>query len=538
MKLPFKQFFCCIASLYFWVGTTVPTYAQGGQENDLAWIVMLRPSVQNWQENYRHNAAISAVKLLSKSLAIYQVKSRRNIDLYPILSKDSAVLFLQKDADVSWRSQPNDPLFPTQWALDSIDIETAWQYTRGGLSQDGDSIVCAIIDGSFDVEHEDLMNNIWHNHAEIPNNLIDDDLNGWVDDYTGWQLVYGNDQHNYGNLSNHGTSILGIIAAQGNNNIGVCGLNQQLKLLLLSAHTGAEITKLSTIIEGFSYVYEMRKKYNESAGQSGAFVVAVNGSWGINRGQAADHPIWCALYDSLGKVGVLSIAATTNSDESIDIFGDMPCSCPSSYLLSVGESTRTDAKDGGYGQIHLDLFAPAATKTTRWFNNYGDFGGTSGAAPHVSAAVALLYSYKHTAWIALCKQNPAKAALLIKQILLNSVDIKPPFEQSVAKGRLNVGKAMQQLAEYFTVPEKEQILGFYPNPANDKITLKIALQEVGGHDIQLYSLDGRLIKTWRLETGAPSISYRSIDLSGVAKGYYVLYFRGNNGLQSLKLIKQ
>lgn len=538
MKLSFKLFLCCTTSIYFWVGIVGKTFAQDSQDDDLAWIVMLRPGTNSWQENYRSNPAIASIKSLSKSLALYQIKSKKNIDLCQMLSKDSAVLFLQKDAVVSWRSQPNDPLFSTQWALDSIDIEKAWQYTRGGLSEDGDTIVCAVIDGSFDVEHEDLIDNIWHNHAEIPDNLVDDDLNGWVDDYTGWQLVYGNDQHNYGNLSNHGTSILGIIAAQGDNNKGISGLNQDLQLLLLSAHTGAEITKLSAIIEGFSYAYEMRKKYNESAGQFGAFVVAVNGSWGINRAQASDHPIWCALYDSLGNVGILSIAATTNADENIDIFGDMPCTCLSSFLISVGESTRSDAKDGGYGEVHLDMFAPSATKTTRWFNNYGDFGGTSGAAPHVSAAVALLYSYKHTAWMALCKQNPAKAALLIKQILLNSVDIKPPFIQSVAKGRLNVGKAMQQLAEYFTVPDKEQILGFYPNPVNDKITLKIALQEVGWHEIQLYSLEGRLIKTWGFETEAPSIGYRNIDLSDIAKGYYVLHFKTNTGLQSLKLIKQ
>ena len=538
MKLVIPNSNYWLVGLLLSLGLTL--YAQGPIEpqKQLGWIVMLDSKSNNWLENKRIKPLIKSIKSISISLNVYLIESEATNELYETLRKDSSVLFIQKDAEISWRSQPNDPLFESQWALDSIDAALAWEYTTGGLSNDGDTIVCGVIDGSFDVQHEDLKDNIWHNHAEIPNNAIDDDMNGFVDDYTGWQLVFDNDQHNYGNLSNHGTSILGIIGAKGNNGVGISGLNQQIKLLLLSAHTGNEITKLSNIIEGFSYLYDMRKNYNESNGQSGAFVVSVNGSWGINQAKASDHPIWCALYDSLGSVGILSIAATTNNDENIDIFGDMPCTCPSPFLISTGESTRSDGIDGGYGSVHLDLFAPSASKTTRWLNNYGDFGGTSGAAPHLSAAVALLYSYPHKAWMSMCKQNPSKAASLIKQILLGSVDKKISFEKSVSKGRLNVGKAMQQLAEYFMVPDQAQILGFYPNPVEDILTLKIALEEAGTHELLLFDQSGRLVKTIDIITEAPSIRYSNLDLSELAKGFYILQFKSNQGLQSVKLIKR
>ena len=133
----------------------------------------------------------------------------------------------------------------------------------------------------------------------------------------------------------------------------------------------------------------MKKAFLRTDGQEGAFVVAVNCSWGIDYAYAKDHPVWCSLLDSLGAYGIIPVSAVTNNDADIDVVGDMPSDCSSDFLITVHESNdRGQLKTGtGYGLNNVDLASPGAAYTTRWANKYGVFGGTSGATPHVTAAM-------------------------------------------------------------------------------------------------------------------------------------------------------
>jgi len=359
---------------------------------------------------------------------------------------------------VSNRTIPNDPQFDSQWQYinegqsggtsnSDLDAELAWSISTGGLTDDGDTIVVCIIDEGIDPFHEDLHQNLWKNYNEIPDNGIDDDNNGYIDDYGGWNVVNMDDDLTSGNNPGwHGTPVAGIIGARGNNNLGVSGVNWNIKLMVVVRG----ITEAQAIA-AYAYPFVQRKKYNETNGDEGTFVVATNTSWGIDFGQPEDAPLWCAFYDSLGTVGILDAAATINGNFNVDQFGDLPTSCPSDFLVSVTNINHHDVKNpnAGYGLESIDIGAFGTDVWTLKKNNsYGSFTGTSAAAPHVAGAIALLYSSPcpDISWLA--KNAPDATALLMKNYLMDGATQNDNLSNLVKSGgRLNLSNSMQLLMD-------------------------------------------------------------------------------------------
>ena len=353
---------------------------------------------------------------------------------------------------------PNDPNFANQWQyvntgaggglLDAdIDADLAWDITTGGITALGDTIVVCVIDDGLDLTHADMAANRWYNHHEIPGNNIDDDGNGYVDDYRGWDADANDDDITGGTFGGgHGTPVAGIVGAKGNNGIGVTGVNWDVKLMIVVGG-GNE----AQAIAAYSYPLAMRKLYNQTGGQRGAFVVSTNASWGIDFAQASSAPLWCAMYDTLGAYGVLNAGATTNSNTNVDVSGDLPTTCPSDYLIAVTNMNRSDQKvtNAGYGAVSIDLGAPGENAyTVAKPNTYGGFGGTSGATPHVAGAIALLYAAPCPRFAMLAKVDPAGTAAAVRDFILQGVDTIPALVGiTTTGGRLNLHNSLQLLMQ-------------------------------------------------------------------------------------------
>lgn len=384
----------------------------------------------------------------------------RQSDMLQAIRRHPAVIVAQNNHLIQLReTTPNDLQFNQQWqyinlggdnavANADLDADLAWDISTGGTTPLGDTIVVAVLDEGCKSNHPDWGNNLWKNYAEIPNNNIDDDGNGYIDDYKGWNIYDNNDNIDGDNFSgSHGTCVAGIIGAKGNNNTGVTGVNWNVKIMFILA-SGNE----SDAIGGYTYAYTMRQRYNNSNGQEGAFVVSTNASWGINQGQPADAPLWCALYDQMGNVGILSAGATANANFDIDIVGDLPTACPSDYLISVTNMGKNDLKIGGagYGLNTIDLGAYGENIYTLAGNlGYDGFGGTSGATPHVTGTIALLYSVQCPAFTLFAKADPAAAALLVKQMIMNGTTPNASLSgKCVTGGRLNMFNSLLLMQDY------------------------------------------------------------------------------------------
>lgn len=368
------------------------------------------------------------------------------------LRNNSMIHTVQYNHIISNRVIPNDEQFDNQWqyintgqsggtAGADLDAELAWDITTGGVTALGDTIVAAIIDDGFDWTHDDFDGNLWVNYNEIPDDGIDNDNNGYVDDYRGWNAYDESDNIGGGW---HGTPVTGIVGAKGNNGLGVAGVNWDVKLMIIQGGGGE-----ADAIAAYAYCYTQRKQYNDTSGQLGAYVVTTNSSWGTDYGQASDAPLWCAFYDTLGVQGIVSCGATINGNENVDVVGDLPTTCPSDYLISVTNMSHFDQKvtGAGYGATHIDLGAfGAGTWTTDYGNTYGGFGGTSGATPHVAGTVALMHSAPCPSFAAAAKEDPAGTALLIKQHILSTVDPNNSLQGiTVTEGRLNINNAVNAI---------------------------------------------------------------------------------------------
>ncbi len=404
---------------------------------------------------------LTSFQPLGHSLNIWLVTYDFNIHAETELRRkywpDPAVVHLQRNHFVRQRATPNDTRYDDQWhhvnigQLDGVvgadhNVEPAWDVTTGGLTINGDTIVVAIIDDGIDTDHEDIAPNLWTNHDEIPNNGIDDDNNGYIDDYHGWNTVSDNNDVEAGQFDDHGTPVAGYIGAKGNNNLGVAGINWNVKLMMVKNNF---ISLESEVVEAYSYVLETRLSYNETDGAEGAYIVATNASWGRDFGNPDDAPIWCSLYDRLGEAGILNAAATSNINLDVDVDGDLPTACPSPHLIAVTNLNTNNQKvrDAGFGFLSIDLGAYGDnTFTTDAGNGYDYFTGTSAAAPSVAGAIALLYSAPCNNFGELLASDPAAATLRVRAALLNTTAPNESLANiTVTGGGLDIGAAMNDL---------------------------------------------------------------------------------------------
>jgi len=371
---------------------------------------------------------INTKSLLSEHMNIWQVTFNKDIvSTSKMLEKarnHPSVHNAQLNYILEKRATPNDASYGQQWQYEQasdfdLDASTAWDITTGGVTALGDTIVICVIDDGLQVDHPDWGNNVWKNHNEILGNGIDDDGNGYIDDFQGWNADDNDNDIIASGFSTHGTPVAGIIAAQGNNGIGVSGVNWDAKLMFV---VGGGTSANS--IAAYSYPLACRKLYNQTNGTLGAFVVATNASWGVDNQECATYsPLVNEFYDTLGVHGILNAAATANANNNVDATGDFPTSCSSDFLITVTNMNQTGNKVGqaGYGLTSVDLGAYGeGTYTITTNSGYGGFGGTSGATPHVAGTIGLLYSVPCPRLALLARTQPAQTALLLKQIILNS----------------------------------------------------------------------------------------------------------------------
>jgi len=294
------------------------------------------------------------------------------------LKSDPAVSQVEFGEPFRTLSIPNDSYYSNQWALSKISAPAAWDITTGSASN-----VIAFVDSGIDYTHQDLDGKIWENSTE-KNGVagVDDDGNGYVDDWRGWDFV-GNDndpKEEAGSEAGHGTATAGIAAAETNNGVGIAGIDWQAKIMVLRA--------MNPQGEGDPDNVALAIRY---AADKGAKII------NLSIGSPTD---WSAVRNAVDYAynkGSLLVAAAGND-------GAYGISYPAKYsnVVAVGSSNSSDQRSSfsNYGP-ELDVLAPGENiYTTYWAqgysNSYAVVSGTSASVPFVSGLASLIWADEPT----------------------------------------------------------------------------------------------------------------------------------------------
>ncbi len=334
--------------------------------------------------------------------------------------------------------EPQDPYYDKQWYLPEIKAPEAWNISNGS------GVVVAVLDSGVDINNLDLVNNTWINTREIPNDNIDNDKNGYIDDIYGWDFVSNtnnvhpvfDDKHTSTGI-NHGTTVAGVVAAEGNNKQGVTGVAWKSKIMPL------------------------RVLNNEGNGDTLAVARAIdyavaNGAHIINMsfvGVGYSNTIFTSIKNAYNN-NVVLVAAAGNKSKEYFLNLDEVLLYPICY--DVGESvnrivgvTGLDALDQkpvsfNFGQRCVDVSAPGSSffglqvySPQHGYEEYqgGFWSGTSIATGVVSGEAALIKSFR-----------PGLSAKQITEIIINttdSIDAKNPgFINKLGSGKINLYTAL------------------------------------------------------------------------------------------------
>lgn len=449
--------------------------------------------------------------ILSEHFNLLGIKSESPLDRRQVKSMFPSVqvLDLYPDHKLQYRDRiPDDFSYSSQWNMDIIEMPAIWEHALGGNMQNGEEIVIAILDVGYEIDHIDLAENMWVNQNEIPNDGIDNDQNGYRDDYYGMNIDTQNDTHN---IDDHGTKVAGIIGAEGNNGRGVAGVNWKVKLLPLGG-----VDHIGEIIVAMEYVVMMKQEYIESNGTRGANIVATNLSAGVGRLFPSGSPDWCPYYDLAGNLGILSVSAAPNANYDVETEGDLPSLCDSEFLITVTNTDRTDFKvnESGYGKVSIDLGAPGERVfTTNLNDDYGTISGTSGSAPHVAGLVGLLYSLDCASFSELVKSDPPQAAQLVKSAILEGVDLKPSLSNTLSKGRVNAYSSFLNLVSWCTGTPIGDLELQGISLDGQQVNLRYNTSDFSEHKVSIYNVLGERLKTVTFRPSVFNERILLIDLS-------------------------
>jgi thermitase len=258
---------------------------------------------------------------------------------------------------------PDDPYYTEQWGLPRIRAPEAWDLTTG------DDLTIAIIDTGVDLDHPDLAGKLWTNAGEIPDNGLDDDENGYVDDSHGWDFV--NDDAEPQDDYWHGTHVAGTAAADTDNGQGVAGVSWGARIMPLKVLDASGEGNYADVASAITY-----------AADNGARILNLS---------LGGEDYSAALAEAVGYAherGCLLAAAAGNEN------GAVRYPAANGGVLAVVATTRWDKR--WYGSNHgpeVDVAAPGADiYSTTLDDAYLSASGTSTATPHVSGLAALVWS--------------------------------------------------------------------------------------------------------------------------------------------------
>jgi len=320
---------------------------------------------------------------------------------------------------------PSDPQFSDQWALKNsgqrggkegadISASLAWAKTTGS-----DKVVVAVLDSGVDYTHEDLAGNMWTR----PDNMApyhDNEL-GTIDDENGFNAI--DNASDPMDENGHGTHCAGIIGAEGENDLGIAGVNWKVQIMPLKFMNAGGFGTTKDAIEAINYVIDRKK--------AGVNVRIISASWGSTQKSRALEEMIRKAYEN----DILFVAAAGNASTNNDRSPHYPSSYNVPNVISVAALDRHDqlASFSNYGPKSVAVAAPGVEILSTWLGNqYEEKSGTSMATPVVSGVAALILS-----------EHPRMSVDELRKKILDSTDpIVALKGKIVTGGRINAAKAV------------------------------------------------------------------------------------------------
>ena len=427
-------------------------------------LVKFKKEVTAEEKRRFHQEADTEVISEIPEIGVQKVRSRRGESTEELIERykqNPQVEYAEPNGIFKIQLTPDDPRFSDLWGLHNIgqtitrpdgtsftgtldadiDAPEAWDLQTGSLD-----VIVADIDTGVDYRHPDLAENIWTNPGEIPGNGVDDDANGFVDDYYGWD--FGNNDNDPMDDMGHGTHTSGTVAAVGNNGVGVVGVAWTARIMAVKFMDASGNGTFEAAANAILYASRMGARVS-------------NNSWGCQGTKTACFS--GTVEDALGVAyqrGMLFVVAAGNSSMDNDsVQTHYPCASTVGNVLCVAATDYNDqlASFSNYGATSVDVGAPGvnvlSTVPTVGApccsdpSGYKFLNGTSMATPHVAGAAALTLA-----------QFPTLTTDVLKSVITGSVDPLAGLAGiTLTGGRLNANNALATLFSITGTPAVQQI---------------------------------------------------------------------------------